>query len=127
MDTVYVRMKIGAYAGLVVEVPKHAAENGLASGSMEAVTPAEREQALAEERGDADPEGPRGGRSALGDELLELEGIGAALAERLRARGFNDLRSLSVADVREVAAIPGLGSKRAKEIIDAARESLDDA
>lgn len=125
---VYVRMLIGAYRGQTIEVREDIAENGIASGTMESVTPEEARRAEDEELGKTDEfeppkkeARPKAKKTPSGvDALLVLPGVGRALAERLVANGFGDLASLAAASVDEIAAVPGLGGDRAASILEAA-------
>ncbi|HLC96839.1 MAG TPA: DNA repair and recombination protein RadA [Candidatus Nanoarchaeia archaeon] len=57
-------------------------------------------------------------------EVIDLPGVGAATAEKLRIAGYDDLMSIAVATPGELIEASGVNEAMAKKIIAAARTSL---
>ena len=58
-------------------------------------------------------------------ELQELEGVGAATAEKLQSAGFSTLMSIAVASPGKITTASGVSEAVARKIIQHARNSLD--
>lgn len=58
--------------------------------------------------------------------LTLIAGVGANLAQRLCQFGISDIEALSLADVQDLVAIPGVGSKRASTWMQAATKLVED-
>ena len=58
-------------------------------------------------------------------ELQELEGVGAATAEKLQSAGFSTLMSVAVASPGKITTASGVSEAVARKIIQHARNSLD--
>ncbi|MDI6883731.1 MAG: DNA repair and recombination protein RadA [Hadesarchaea archaeon] len=56
-------------------------------------------------------------------ELEELEGVGPAIAEKLRSAGYDSVESLAVATTGELMEAAEIGSKMAAKVINSAREA----
>ena len=57
------------------------------------------------------------------DEIEELEGVGAAIAEKLRSAGYDSVESLAVATTGELMEAAEIGVRVAVKVINSARES----
>jgi DNA repair protein RadA len=57
--------------------------------------------------------------------LLELPGIGPAIAKKLIEAGFNTLESIATVSIGELMNVGNLGEKTARKIIHCARDKLD--
>ena len=57
--------------------------------------------------------------------ILELPGIGPAIAKKLIDTGFNTLTSIATASIGELMTVGNLGEKTAKKIVQFARDKLD--
>jgi len=57
-------------------------------------------------------------------ELEDLEGVGAATADKLKEGGFATLEAIAVASARDLKDAAGIGESAAKKIIEAARSSI---
>ncbi len=58
-------------------------------------------------------------------ELEELEGVGPAIAEKLREAGYDSIESLAVATTGELMEAAEIGSKMAAKVINSAREAAN--
>ena len=58
-------------------------------------------------------------------ELEEIEGVGPAIAEKLRSAGYDSVESLAVATTGELMEAAEIGSKMAAKVINSAREAAD--
>ncbi len=61
----------------------------------------------------------------IDSDLMDLSGIGPAIAKKLIEAGFNTLESLATVSIGELMNVGNLGEKTAKKIIDCARDKLD--
>jgi DNA repair protein RadA len=59
------------------------------------------------------------------DDLEELPGVGPATADKLLDSGFDDYKSLAVADAANLSEETDVGESTAKDIVKAAREEAD--
>lgn len=57
--------------------------------------------------------------------IMELPGVGAATAEKLKEAGFDNLMAIAVSSPGELVEIAGVGEGVAKRIINVARNNLD--
>ncbi|UCG90210.1 MAG: DNA repair and recombination protein RadA [Candidatus Heimdallarchaeota archaeon] len=56
--------------------------------------------------------------------MMDLPGVGPALAKKLQETGFKTLESIATVSIGELVALGGLGEKTAGKIIQAARDKL---
>ena len=59
------------------------------------------------------------------DEIMELPGVGAASAEKLKLAGYDNLMSIAVASPGEMVEVTGMTEATARKVIRAARDRLD--
>lgn len=57
--------------------------------------------------------------------ITDLPGVGAATEEKLRAAGFDDLMSIAVSSIAQLADAAGVSESVARKMIQAARDNLD--
>jgi len=58
-------------------------------------------------------------------DLMDLPGVGAATAEKLRAAGYDTPLSIAVASIGELVEVAGITETAARKLIQAARDSMD--
>ena len=59
------------------------------------------------------------------DDIMELPGVGAASAEKLKLAGYDNLMSIAVASPGEMVEVTGMTEATARKVIRAARDRLD--
>jgi len=59
------------------------------------------------------------------DDIMELPGVGAASAEKLKLAGYDNLMSIAVASPGEMVEVTGMTEASARKVIRAARDRLD--
>ena len=57
--------------------------------------------------------------------ITDLPGVGAATEEKLKAAGFDDLMSIAVSSIAQLADAAGVSESVARKMIQAARDNLD--
>jgi N utilization substance protein A len=87
--------------------------------SLEIVTAA-LQMAQKEESTESKEEGPPAGAPAL-DSVDRIDGVGEKTAEVLRSNGFKTVQDILKTDVERLSALPGIGSKKAEKLIQAAQ------
>ena len=78
---------------------------------------------------DGRPHGvPSGGEGAGGElSLLSLPGVGRSKAQALINAGYHSLRKVADTPIEELAQVPGLGPKTARQVRKGALEALSEA
>ena len=58
-------------------------------------------------------------------ELIEIKGIGPALAKACAAKGYGSVETVAAAVLNDLVAVPGISEAKAKLVIEAARDLLN--
>lgn len=64
-------------------------------------------------------------QDAPADDLGDLRGVGAATVQNLQKSGYQTFAKLASASVEELSKVPGLGTKSAEKILEAAKARLE--
>ena len=58
--------------------------------------------------------------------VTDISGVGVATAQRLKTRGIDSVEAVAQASIEQLAAVPGIGEKRAAALRESARRLLPD-
>jgi len=88
--------------------------------AVEIIEGAQR-MAQQEEGAGVPPEEPRSPEGPSADPVDRVEGVGEKTAEILKAHGLKTVQDILKADVETLSALPGIGTKKAEKMIQAAQ------